>query len=111
MIEPAALVVRHRVGSPPPTADVLGYLHTPCDRSVVVAFGRGRVLLCWWPERPTMDELRAVHAHHGFAPPPPHLVREAIEILFGPAAVSTELVALNPDGLADEEDDPCDATD
>jgi len=101
MIDPSALVVRHRVGSPPATADVLGTLHTPCDRTVVVAFGPGRALLCWWPERPTMAELRALHAHHGFAPPPPQLVREAIELLVGPSLAPTWLAALDAG-----EDDP-----
>jgi len=72
MIDPARLTVEHRTGAPPPTAALVGPLATPDGNTVVAAFGRGRVVLCWWATRtPTLGELRAFHRFHGFAPLPP----------------------------------------
>jgi hypothetical protein len=103
MIDPAGLVVRHRVGTqPPPTAEVIGTLATPDGGTVVAAFGRGRRVLCWWPERPTQEDLRAFHGLHGFAAPPAHPVREAIEALLGPGAVPAWLAELPADPEEEE---------
>jgi hypothetical protein len=71
MIEPAHLAVDHRVGTSPPTAELLGTLATPDGGTVVAAFGRGDVGLCWWPRTPTLGQRRAFHRFHGFAPLPP----------------------------------------
>jgi hypothetical protein len=71
MIDPARLPIEHRVGTPPPTAELLGALATPDGKVVLVAFGRGRTLLCWWPRTPTLGQRRAFHRLHGFAPIPP----------------------------------------
>jgi hypothetical protein len=71
MIDPARLPVAHCVGTPPPTAERLGTLATPDGRTVVAAFGRGQVVLCWWSRCPTLAQRRAFHRLHGFAPIPP----------------------------------------
>jgi hypothetical protein len=71
MIDPARLAVDHRVGTPPPTAELLGTLARPDGGTVLAAFGRGRTVLCWWQRRVSMAQLRAFHRLHGFAPLPP----------------------------------------
>lgn len=76
MIDPARLPIDHRVGTPPPTATVLGTLATPDGGTVVAAFGRGGVVLCWWSRNPTFGARRAFHRLHGFAPVPPRRRRD-----------------------------------
>lgn len=71
MIDPFRLAIDHRAGTPPPTAELIGTLATPTGGPVLAAFGRGAVVLCWWPRRPALATLRAFHRLHGFAPVPP----------------------------------------
>ena len=52
MIDASQLNVEHRAGSPPPTAERLGTFTMPDGHSVIVTWGRGRVLLCWWLRGP-----------------------------------------------------------
>jgi hypothetical protein len=77
MIDPARLALEHRLGTPPPTAELLGTLATPEGGTVIAAFGRGRTVLCWWPRWPTLGQRRAFHRLHGFAPIPPRRRRRA----------------------------------
>jgi hypothetical protein len=70
MIDAARVPIEHRVGTPPPTAELLGTLATLEGGTVLAAFGRGGVMLCWWPRGPTLAQRRAFHCLHGFAPVP-----------------------------------------
>jgi len=70
MIDAARIPIEHRVGTPPPTAELLGMLTTPEGGTVLAAFGRGGVVLCWWVRGPTLAQRRAFHRLHGFAPVP-----------------------------------------
>lgn len=69
MIDPSRLVIDHRVGTPPPTATLIGTLATIDSDTAMAAFGRGEVLI-WWRKTPTRAERRAFHHRHGFAPLP-----------------------------------------
>jgi hypothetical protein len=69
MIDPSRLAIDHRVGTPPPTATLIGTLATIDGDTVMAAFGRGEVLI-WWRKTPTRAERRAFHRLHGFAPMP-----------------------------------------
>jgi hypothetical protein len=67
MIDPSRLAIDHRVGTPPPTAALIGTLATVDGHTVMAAFGRGEVLI-WWRKKPTRAERRAFHRLHRLRP-------------------------------------------